>query len=180
MGGVNARRTPPQSCSSASSGAATAPLPTSSKTRAEQGGTEKAQLDDDDNCDGHDDGDDAGLAADCGSDADRQDAVVCNRLSNNGSRSFDNTGDDHLLEKDRVQQLVAEETSGSCAGGSGSEASAKESSPRGGGGGSCGGGGGGDHAVMDAIGNLLLMIPVDVEKLRNMAWENGGYQVCRV
>lgn len=34
-----------------------------------------------------------------------------------------------------------------------------------------------NREVVGAIGKLLLMIPVDIEKLRNMAWERGGYQV---
>lgn len=36
----------------------------------------------------------------------------------------------------------------------------------------------GDTATIESIQNLLLMVPVDLEKLRNLAWEKGGYQVC--
>lgn len=41
------------------------------------------------------------------------------------------------------------------------------------------GGGGceGDPVSIETIQNLLLMVPVDLEKLRNLAWEKGGYQV---
>lgn len=35
----------------------------------------------------------------------------------------------------------------------------------------------GDPAAIESIQNLLLMVPVDLEKLRNLAWEKGGYQV---
>lgn len=35
----------------------------------------------------------------------------------------------------------------------------------------------GDPAAIETIKNLLLMVPVDLEKLRNLAWEKGGYQV---
>jgi len=35
----------------------------------------------------------------------------------------------------------------------------------------------GDPAAIEKIQNLLLMVPVDLEKLRNLAWEKGGYQV---
>lgn len=38
-----------------------------------------------------------------------------------------------------------------------------------------------NSAAVDTIQNLLLMVPVDLEKLRNLAWEKGGYQVwCSV
>ena len=37
--------------------------------------------------------------------------------------------------------------------------------------------GAGNAAAIETIQRLLLMIPVDLEKLRNMAWEKGGYQV---
>lgn len=40
-----------------------------------------------------------------------------------------------------------------------------------------GGGGAGNAAAIETIQKLLLMIPVDLEKLRNLAWEKGGYQV---
>lgn len=35
----------------------------------------------------------------------------------------------------------------------------------------------GDPVSIETIQNLLLMVPVDLEKLRNLAWEKGGYQV---
>lgn len=35
----------------------------------------------------------------------------------------------------------------------------------------------GDPAAIESIQNLLLMVPVDLEKLRNLAWEKRGYQV---
>ncbi len=38
----------------------------------------------------------------------------------------------------------------------------------------------GDPAAIETIQNLLLMVPVDLEKLRNLAWEKGGYQVRAV
>eukprot|EP00752_Nemacystus_decipiens_P009013 g8046.t1 len=49
-------------------------------------------------------------------------------------------------------------------------------------GGDEGGGGGvaGDPVAIEAIQNLLLMVPVDLEKLRNLAWEKGGYQTDKV
>lgn len=40
-----------------------------------------------------------------------------------------------------------------------------------------GAGGAGNAAAIETIQKLLLMIPVDLEKLRNLAWEKGGYQV---
>lgn len=35
----------------------------------------------------------------------------------------------------------------------------------------------GDAEAIKTIQKLLLMTPVDVKKLRNLAWEDGGYQV---
>lgn len=40
-----------------------------------------------------------------------------------------------------------------------------------------GAGGAGNAAAIETIQKLLLMIPVDLEKLRNLSWEKGGYQV---
>lgn len=34
-----------------------------------------------------------------------------------------------------------------------------------------------DPEAVDRISKLLLMIPVDLEELRNIAWGKGGYQV---
>lgn len=39
------------------------------------------------------------------------------------------------------------------------------------------GGNTGNAAAIQAIKNGLLMIPVDLEELRNFAWKEGGYQV---
>ncbi|CAM9188904.1 unnamed protein product [Ectocarpus fasciculatus] len=37
-----------------------------------------------------------------------------------------------------------------------------------------------DPVSIETIQNLLLMVPVDLEKLRNLAWEKGGYQTDEV
>lgn len=90
--------------------------------------------------------------------------------SNDEGTTDDNSG--LSLKKETVRRLVLEEdATGEWRGGPGSDRPAKDNS--------CGrdGGAGGSPGVVEAIGNLLLLIPVDVEKLRNMAWENGGYQV---
>ncbi|CAM9833663.1 unnamed protein product [Pylaiella littoralis] len=38
----------------------------------------------------------------------------------------------------------------------------------------------GDPAAVETIQKLLRMVPVDLEKLRNLAWEKGGYQTDEV
>ena len=91
------------------------------------------------------------------------------------------------LSSEKVEEDDEEDADGEREGGDACVAAAETGNPTGGCGGKPGrkrgkdGGlcGAGNGAAIETIQNLLLMIPVDLEKLRNQAWEKGGYQVKR-
>lgn len=74
------------------------------------------------------------------------------------------------MEEDSSTPLLQEESRSDAA--AAAAAAKRESGDEG-----AGGGLAGDPAAIESIQNLLLMVPVDLEKLRNLAWDKGGYQV---